>query len=108
MKNKKRNITMIAVLLFVCAAVLLNWSYNNRWGEPDAEMVSAEDEAMAQANALSGEESVAASYFAEARLTRQVSRDEALQLLFPEPKLNTLEPPNRNRILYFTLKTKPI
>ncbi len=81
MKNKKRNITMIAVLLFVCAAVLLNWSYNNRWGEPDAEMVSAEDEAMAQANALSGEESVAASYFAEARLTRQVSRDEALQLL---------------------------
>ena len=69
------------VLLFVCAAVLLNWSYNNRWGEPDAEMVSAEDEAMAQANALSGEESVAASYFAEARLTRQVSRDEALQLL---------------------------
>ena len=81
MKNKKRNITMIAVLLFVCAAVLLNWSYNNRWGEPDAEMVSAEDEAMSQANALSGEESVAASYFAEARLTRQVSRDEALQLL---------------------------
>ena len=41
MKNKKRNITMIAVLLFVCAAVLLNWSYNNRWGDPDAEMVSA-------------------------------------------------------------------
>ena len=36
MKNRKRNITMIAVLLFVCAAVLLNWSYNNRWGEPDA------------------------------------------------------------------------
>ena len=82
MKNKKRNITMIAVLLFVCAAVLLNWSYNNRWGEPDAEMVSAEDEALAQANALSADgESVTASYFAEARLTRQVSRDEALQLL---------------------------
>lgn len=83
MKNRKRNITMIAVLMFVCAAVLLNWSYNNRWGQPDAEMVSAEDEAMAKANALSGEaqESVAAGYFAEARLTRQVSRDEALQLL---------------------------
>ena len=28
MKNKKRNITMIAVLVFVCAAVALNWSYN--------------------------------------------------------------------------------
>ena len=39
MKNRKRNITMIAVLLFVCTAVALNWSYNNRWGTPDAEMV---------------------------------------------------------------------
>lgn len=26
--------------------------------------------------------------------------------MFPEPKLNKLEPPNRNRILYFTLKTQ--
>ena len=65
MKNRKRNITMIAVLLFVCAAVLLNWSYNNRWGEPDAEMVSAEDEALAQANALS------ASPFAKANAERK-------------------------------------
>ena len=46
MKNRKRNITMIAVLIFVGAAVALNWSYNNRWGSPDAEMVTAEDEAM--------------------------------------------------------------
>ncbi|MGI5976536.1 MAG: SpoIIIAH-like family protein [Candidatus Limivicinus sp.] len=83
MKNKKRNITMVAVLLFVCAAVALNWSYNKRWGSPDAEMVSAEDEAMQEANTglnasaeLRGDE-----YFAEARLTRQVSRDEALELL---------------------------
>ena len=32
MKNRKRNITMAAVLLFVCAAVALNLSYNKRWG----------------------------------------------------------------------------
>lgn len=83
MKNKKRNITMMAVLLFVCAAVALNWSYNNRWGTPDAEMVSAEDEAMLNANAAYGDnvEAIATEYFAEARLTRQVSRDEALELL---------------------------
>ena len=31
-KNLKRNIVMAAVLLFVCAAVYLNWSYNNRQG----------------------------------------------------------------------------
>ena len=50
MKNRKRNITMIAVLIFVGAAVALNWSYNNRWGSPDAEMVTAEDEAMLNAS----------------------------------------------------------
>ena len=83
MKNKKSNITMIAVLLLVCAAVALNWSYNNRWGEPDAEMVSAEDAAMMQEDQkFAGTVSASVSgYFDEARLTRQVSRDEALELL---------------------------
>lgn len=83
MKNKKRNITMLAVLMFVCAAVALNWSYNNRWGTPDSEMVLAEDEAMISADAEFADSLVAtgSEYFAEARLTRQVSRDEALELL---------------------------
>lgn len=83
MKNRKRNITMIAVLLFVCAAVTLNWSYNQRWGKPDAEMVQAMDEARSSADAAYAEKVAtgASSYFAEARLTRQLSRDEALELL---------------------------
>ena len=83
MKNRKRNITMIAVLLFVCAAVSLNWSYNQRWGKPDAEMVQAMDEARAAADAAYSEAVAtgASAYFAEARLTRQTSRDEALALL---------------------------
>ncbi len=83
MKNRKRNLTMMAVLVFVCAAVALNWSYNKRWGTPDAEMVLAEDSAMMKANADASEKTpvTASEYFAEARLTRQVSRDEALQLL---------------------------
>ena len=83
MKNKKRNITMIAVLVFVCAAVALNWSYNNRWGHPNSEMVSAEDSAMLDAAAADADAAPAeaSGYFAEARLTRQVSRDEALELL---------------------------
>ena len=83
MKNRKRNLTMLAVLMFVCAAVALNWSYNSRWGKPDAEMVYAEDAAMAAAQ-MDFEKSLMVSsseYFAEARLTRQVSRDEALSLL---------------------------
>ena len=48
MKNIKRNITIASVLLLVCAAVYLNWSYNNRWGEADSAMVKAEDAAMKQ------------------------------------------------------------
>ena len=80
MKNRKRNIALLSVLMCVAAAVLLNWSYNNRWGKADRVMAAAEDELMAEANAAASA-SINSGYFAEARLTRQISRDEALQLL---------------------------
>ena len=85
MKKTKRNIAIIVVLLFVCAAIYFNWSYNTQWGKADAEMAAAEDAATAAVKAE--EEAAAASasasddYFAKARLTRQQSRDEALSLL---------------------------
>ena len=87
--NLKRNIVMVAVLLFVCAAVYLNWSYSNQYGKADGAMVAAEDAAMEAANekyteTLAEEEAAAeaaSGYFAEARLTRQQSRDEARALL---------------------------
>ena len=85
MKKTKRNIAIIVVLLFVCAAIYFNWSYNTQWGKADAEMAAAEDAATA---AVKAEEDAAAAsasasddYFAMARLTRQQSRDEALSLL---------------------------
>ena len=85
MKKTKRNIAIIVVLLFVCAAIYFNWSYNTQWGKADAEMAAAEDAATA---AVKAEEDAAAAsapasddYFAKARLTRQQSRDEALSLL---------------------------
>ena len=81
MKKAKRNIIIVTVLLFVCAAVYLNWSYNNSWGKADEAMVEAEDEAMAAAAAEGAAAEEAFDYFAEARLTRQTSRDEALSLL---------------------------
>ena len=80
MKNKKRNLTMLAVMMFVAAAVLLNWSYNKRWGKPDAEMVSVEDRNIEAAEGADAAIAVS-GYFSEARLTRQLSRDEALELL---------------------------
>ena len=89
-RHLKRNIVMAAVLLFVCAAVYLNWSYSRRYGEADSAMVQAEDAAMEAAaerytETLAAEEASAeqkaSPYFATARLTRQQSRDEALALL---------------------------
>ena len=74
MKKAKRSIIIATVLVFVCAAVYLNWSYNRAdetdtalTGEEDNQPVSAADETE--------------DYFAQARLTRQTSRDEALSLL---------------------------
>ena len=86
----KRNILIAAVLLLVCAAAFLNWSYNQRWGDGNSAMADAEDEMTTAVNAADGapEENVSAAlpasvsgYFSEARLTRQQSRDQALSLL---------------------------
>ena len=83
----KRNIVIAAVLVFVGAAVYLNWSYNSRWGAADAAMAAAEDAAAlaaeeeyqaASANAVAA---AGTAYFDNARLTRQQARDEALELL---------------------------
>ena len=86
----KRNILIAAVLLLVCAAAFLNWSYNQRWGDGNSAMADAEDEMTTAVNAAGAPaESAAADalpasvsgYFSEARLTRQQSRDQALSLL---------------------------
>ena len=88
----KRNLTVLTVVLFVAAAVYLNWSYNQQFGAADADMVMAEDDAMKKAgikpeqasekeNEGDEPEEPVSDYFAQARLTRQQSRDEALNLL---------------------------
>lgn len=81
----KRNVVIAAVLLFVCGAAYLNWSYNARWGESNAAMARAEDsmasEAAAAYETAAEESGNVSDYFAEARLTRQQSRDQALSLL---------------------------
>lgn len=88
----KRNLTVLTVVLFVAAAVYFNWSYNNQFGTADADMVMAEDDAMEKSGVKEKESPTPESdsaetpepvsdYFAQARLTRQQSRDEALNLL---------------------------
>ena len=93
----KRNIVAATVLLFVCAAVYLNWKYaSNVADEAGTEsgkvlgqstLVSGEaeleDPEVAEAGSEADEAGTAATgdYFATARLTRQQARDSAISLL---------------------------
>ena len=92
-----RNIVAATVLLFVCAAVYLNWKYaSNVADEAGTEsgkvlgqstLVSGEaeleDPEAAEADSEADEAGAAATgdYFATARLTRQQARDSAISLL---------------------------
>lgn len=82
MSKKKRNVLIVAVLLCVCAAVYLNWSYNNQAANEDA-LADAElaDEKSSEEKVVSSVDDYISEYFAEARLTRQQSRDGAMDLL---------------------------
>ncbi len=97
----KRNAVIVAIVLFVGAAVYLNWSYNNSANE-DGETASAAEspKILGQASLVSsedGEDGILTSeqdaveeedgstqangYFSTARLNRQQARDNALELL---------------------------
>ena len=95
MKIWKRNAIIASVLLLVCAGVYLNWSKTQSdvqdlsqtlsaeqvMGE-DTLLVSDRDGASADAVAASAQpEQSAADYFAQVRLSRQESRDSAVELL---------------------------
>ena len=104
MRNQwKRNAVVATVLLFVCAAVYLNWRYAGNVVDSAAPASGQEDEGGSTkvlgdaalvggvptltegSTEVSGEEDVPAagggSYFDTARLSRQQSRDNALSLL---------------------------
>ena len=87
MKIWKRNAVIATVLLFICAGVYLNWSYNNRQRTPDlTDTLNAEQgETSLQLNdaaePVSLEETSTDDYFAQVRLSRQSSRDSAVELL---------------------------
>ena len=98
MRVWKRNAVVVAIVLFVGAAVYLNWSYNNQTGEAgqdgeepgkvlgQTELVNGEQDGDQDASpAPSGGESQSGEegtgYFSSARLNRQQARDNALELL---------------------------
>lgn len=87
MKIFRRNAIIITVILFVCAAVYLNWAYNRR----EAGLVLGRDEISAQTGLFYAREQaeektpepeaagtvLKTDYFASARLSRQQARDSA-------------------------------
>lgn len=90
----KRNAVIVAIVLFVGAAVYLNWSYNNESSTADSSNGENSTKILGQAELVNGdetgemvqtgaEESVEnlTGYFSTARLNRQQARDSALELL---------------------------
>lgn len=91
MKIWKRNAVLATVLLFICAGVYLNWSYNQKQKPQDltdtlnAEQVMGETtlqlQDAAETVSLDAAGANAEDYFAQVRLSRQASRDSAVNLL---------------------------
>jgi len=103
MKKFKRNIIVLSVLVFVCAAVYLNWTYNQNETDAaakdqnDAEIVMGETEENTQETAAADSEEAAedaglyyipdetdatmSEYFANVRLNRTQARDSAVATL---------------------------
>lgn len=103
MKLWKRNAVVAAIVLFVCAAVYLNWSYSKE-SEADAE-AAASGKLLGEATLVSGSSDDplldgdasadtendgtqtgqvsggGEDYFANARINRQQARDSALSIL---------------------------
>ncbi|MBQ3417711.1 MAG: SpoIIIAH-like family protein [Ruminococcus sp.] len=89
MKIKKRHVVLAAMILALGAAVYLNWQYADAGSliAPTAKelgevtYVNAEAEATSdEAEAVSKEQSDSASYFAQAKIERQQSQDNAVDL----------------------------
>ncbi len=93
MKMNKRQIVFLSLALVVCIAVFLNWRFLNNVdskGENeimvDSTGVSKKDEGdeqkiLGQAQLVNTTAKDVTAYFTECRLSKQQSRDEALELL---------------------------
>lgn len=88
MKLWKRNAVIATVLLFICAGVYLNWSYNQKNAPVDLTETLSAEQVMGEttlqiedAQPVSMQEGAAEDYFAQVRLSRQSSRDSAVELL---------------------------
>ncbi len=79
---KKKQILAVAMVLVICTGVFLNWRYNKTLaanGNQDGQEYDA-DKVLGQTELVNGKADED-DYFAVAKLTRQTSRDESIELL---------------------------
>ena len=89
MKTWKRNAVIATVLLFICAGVYLNWSYQQKQGVPELTETLNAEQVMNDAALVIGESeqvkaepvSDTSDYFAQMRLARQQTRDSNVEIL---------------------------
>ena len=99
MNTLKRNAVIVTVVLFVCVAAYLNWSYGQEAASldgaatptpialsPDVRTlgeggVAVDEATIYEPSALYFDGSASASYFAEARIGRRQARDAAVETL---------------------------
>lgn len=119
MKAWKRNAVLATVILFVCVAVYLNWSYGRGEAAVDGdddiytgldnivvqndvdENESEEDDEVIRESPIDGSDalsqaSVESDYFAMARLNRQMARDSSLEILRESSDNETLSQEKRD------------
>ena len=119
MKIWKRNAVVAAIVLFVCAAVYLNWSYSqenadvsvdalptgkllggaalvNASAEPDASGEQAQAPETGEPSGTQEQPSITNDYFSSARINRQQARDSALSLLEEAASNNDADQAMRN------------
>lgn len=105
MKVWKRNAVVAAIVLFVCVAVYLNWSYGQKDALASGAASSNDTKTLGEAELVGGDgavditsdpapadapaEIIETNYFDAARLSRQEARDEALSIL-----QSTVDDPN--------------
>ena len=85
MKTWKRNAIVATVLVLICAGVYLNWNANQAAPVDLTDTLDASQVLDDATLTLAGEDSAVAAgstdYFAQIRLTRQESRDSAVEML---------------------------
>lgn len=93
MKTWKRNAIIATVLVLVCTGIYLNWLYGKGTATDLTDTLDADkvmgDSTLVISDGVSPEDALleqadtdsVASYFAQVRLSRQTSRDEAVNLL---------------------------